>query len=93
MDKVNFAHQRWKADLFFEALAIQIVFKFKKEFPIAFELIVMRLTLIHEIDAGLIESAVKQLNDVEAIKNDLGVEDNGETSVIGNETMRGNDES
>ncbi len=53
----------------------------------------MRLTLIHEIDAGLIESAVKQLNDVEAIKNDLGVEDNGETSVIGNETMRGNDES
>ena len=73
MDKVNFAHQRWKADLFFEVVVIQVVFKFKKEFPIAFELIVMRLTLIHEIDAGLIESAAEQLNDMEAIKNDLGM--------------------
>ena len=27
----------------------------------------MRLTLIHEIDAGLIESAAEQLNDVEAL--------------------------
>ena len=52
----------------FEDLVIQVIFKFKKEFPIAFELIVMRLTLIHEIDAGLIESAAEQLNDVEAVK-------------------------
>ena len=86
MDKVNFAHQRWKADLFFEALVIQIVFKFKKEFPIAFELIVMRLTLIHEIDAGLIESAAEQLNDMEAIKNDLGMRE----TVVNDREIRGN---
>ena len=85
MDKVNFAHQRWKANPFFEVLIIQVIFKFKKEFPIAFELIVMRLTLIHEIDAGLIESAAEQLNDVEAVKNDLGVRE----TVVNDREVRG----
>ena len=45
----------------------------------------MRLTLIHEIDAGLIESAAEQLNDVEAVKNDLGVRE----TVVNDREVRG----
>ncbi len=55
----------------------------------------MRLTLIHEIDAGLIESAAEQLNDMEAIKNDLGMEaiknDLGmRETVVNDREIRGN---
>ena len=45
----------------------------------------MRLTLIHEIDAGLIESAAEQLNDVEAVENDLGVR----KTVVNDREVRG----
>lgn len=45
----------------------------------------MRLTLIHEIDEGLIESATEQLNDVEAVKNDLGVRE----TVVNDREVRG----